>query len=433
MKKNIILLGAFTLSSLAYSQVGVNTETPKATLDVVASPADATKTDGLIAPRLTGNQLRGKNALYTADQTGTLVYVTAADSSPAGKTVNVTAPGYYYFDGVVWQTFKGEGSGDTDINIYKDNGTLTNTRTVTMGSNDLRFRGDGNVQIGAADTNVVPAEKLDVHGNVRITEKLAVGNTARNAGLAVANTVASEPIMRLTGSDNTRKVTVLDDGNFGIGTNTPTEKLHVAGKARITNTAKLTGAVSPLYVDANGVVGKADVNAQIAFYEGTNGVTISANDFNNGIQVPVTITSANEKLNTIGATITSDKVKIQDAGTYMISGSLNVTIKIAGATMATPKTAWVRVNIQRSTNNGATWVDIAGARPIFDIYIPAGQNSVTILPAVIRSLGANDLLRLTLTRSAGAGGNGQGDDVESIIFSSGYGNNPYTLSITKMD
>ena len=37
MKKNIILLGSLILSSVAYSQVGIDTHDPKATLDVVVT------------------------------------------------------------------------------------------------------------------------------------------------------------------------------------------------------------------------------------------------------------------------------------------------------------------------------------------------------------------------------------------------------------
>lgn len=89
--------------SLFFAQtgnVGINTTTPQATLDVTGQASNTSKLDGIIAPRLTGDELGNKN--YTAAQTGALVYVTAADSAPALQTVNVTAAGYYYFDGNVW-------------------------------------------------------------------------------------------------------------------------------------------------------------------------------------------------------------------------------------------------------------------------------------------------------------------------------------------
>ena len=105
MKKNttkIFIAAIFlTISGTAYAQegrVGINTSTPAATLDVEASPSDTTRTDGFIAPRLKGSELKAKDALYTTAQDGAIVYVTEAVSGVTDKTTNVTSIGYYYFD-----------------------------------------------------------------------------------------------------------------------------------------------------------------------------------------------------------------------------------------------------------------------------------------------------------------------------------------------
>ena len=99
--KKIIFTISVLVSGAAYSQVGIDTETPKATLDVKGKPSDLTKADGIIAPRLKGSELKSKDALYTADQKASLVYVTEALASAdtTSKTVNVTSIGYFYFDG----------------------------------------------------------------------------------------------------------------------------------------------------------------------------------------------------------------------------------------------------------------------------------------------------------------------------------------------
>ena len=107
-KYKFSILAALLFSALFYSQVGVNTTTPKATLDVVGDATNTAKLDGVIAPRLTGDQLFAKN--YTSSQTGAIVYVTASATSPSGQVANVSAPGYYYFDGTVWKAI---GSGGT--------------------------------------------------------------------------------------------------------------------------------------------------------------------------------------------------------------------------------------------------------------------------------------------------------------------------------
>ncbi|UTX48903.1 hypothetical protein [Chryseobacterium sp. MA9] len=117
MKNKVTLLLALATAGLFSAQIGVNTSTPQATLDVVGKPLLPSSLDGIIAPRLTGDQLRAKT--YTTDQTGALVYVTAADTAPAGQTVNVTSPGNYSFDGTIWQAVT-----TPSLNLPNGTGTL---------------------------------------------------------------------------------------------------------------------------------------------------------------------------------------------------------------------------------------------------------------------------------------------------------------------
>lgn len=128
MKKQIFTILLFS-SVLAYSQVGINTETPKATLDVTGKPSDISKIDGLIAPRLTGLELKAKDALYGAEQNATLIYVTEAlvASDTSSKTANVTSIGYFYFDGNIWQklTAQSTGNAGNDWSLLGNSGTNT--------------------------------------------------------------------------------------------------------------------------------------------------------------------------------------------------------------------------------------------------------------------------------------------------------------------
>ncbi|MGE8555486.1 MAG: hypothetical protein ACN6OB_16325 [Chryseobacterium jejuense] len=142
MKKNIILLGTVLISGFAFSQVGVNTATPKATFDIVGASTDTAKTDGLIAPRLKGSELKAKDALYTAAQTGAIVYVTEALASTGTttKTANVTTVGYFYFDGAVWQKIaygsftEADGVIGNEVLNATTNGGLTRTGLGTAAS-----------------------------------------------------------------------------------------------------------------------------------------------------------------------------------------------------------------------------------------------------------------------------------------------------------
>ena len=94
-----LFINLFFLGSVisVNAQVGIGTTSPQSTLDIVGDPTDSAVLDGVIAPRITGDQLSAKT--YTTAQTAAVVYVTAADGTPTGQTVNVTQAGYYYFNG----------------------------------------------------------------------------------------------------------------------------------------------------------------------------------------------------------------------------------------------------------------------------------------------------------------------------------------------
>lgn len=104
MKKHYLLLASlFTLYLNAQTgSVGINTEKPQATLHVVGNPADTSKLDGIIAPRITGDELSAKT--YTTAQIGALVYVTSPASNLSGQVKNVSTTDYYVFDGNYWQS-----------------------------------------------------------------------------------------------------------------------------------------------------------------------------------------------------------------------------------------------------------------------------------------------------------------------------------------
>jgi len=109
-------------------------QTPNATLDVRSKATMPSVVDGILTPKLTGDQLTAKNSVYNAPQDGALVYVTAAATAPAGKTINVKAPGYYYFDAQVKNVWVSISQGKSDwfymppvpINVDTGNGKTMN-------------------------------------------------------------------------------------------------------------------------------------------------------------------------------------------------------------------------------------------------------------------------------------------------------------------
>ena len=93
--KRIISILCLSVISQINAQVGINTNGPKATLDLNKSTASA---DGLLTVRMTGTELAAKDNLYGAEQNSTVVYVTAVPTTSTAKTSNVTTPGFYFYN-----------------------------------------------------------------------------------------------------------------------------------------------------------------------------------------------------------------------------------------------------------------------------------------------------------------------------------------------
>ena len=128
-------------------------------------------------------------------------------------------------------------------------------------SSDLYYL-DGNVGIGTDD----PGELLEVDGNI----KLGDGDTrdiigpANNSLRIVANPNATnEGIIFSTDGGSTTEMFIQDGGNVGIGTTDPDQKLHVVGKALITNDIQLTGSNPRIDFNTNG-------SSALRFYDTTN-------------------------------------------------------------------------------------------------------------------------------------------------------------------
>lgn len=101
---SMLLLAAF--QDKFYAQVGISTETPRVTLDIVGSPTIASKLDGVSIPNITADQLGAKN--YTGDNAGTILYVTQPPVTPPVYMYSpikyVRKKGLYKFDGSYWRS-----------------------------------------------------------------------------------------------------------------------------------------------------------------------------------------------------------------------------------------------------------------------------------------------------------------------------------------
>ncbi|MEG0926715.1 tail fiber domain-containing protein [Chryseobacterium sp.] len=222
MKKCLV---AMLVSGLAYSQVGINTQTPQATLDVTAKTTDGTKPEGLIAPRLTGDQIKSGDAQYNAAQKGTLVYATSAVGTASTKTANITAEGYYSFNGTIWERFGGTSDQDlrlvnTSSHITKDAGVGSNGSSAGSANSVFMGPSSGNNNSGTENIGIGPNS---MRSNTTGTRNIAIGTnslggayTGPGAGVATENVALGYNAMtnNINGSSNTAVGTNAMDANL---------------------------------------------------------------------------------------------------------------------------------------------------------------------------------------------------------------------------
>ncbi|MGU3375344.1 hypothetical protein [Chryseobacterium sp. M5A1_1a] len=257
MKSKLFTLAFLSVGIPILAQVGINTGQAQATFDVVGFPLDKNKLDGVIAPRLTGVQLKAKN--YTTAQTGAIVYVTVAESAPTGQTVDVVVPGYYYFDGTKWG------------NLSSDWRTTGNTGTVAATAALGTDISTGNY-LGTSDSqNLVLATQKNVKGILDVGGTLRGGNSNTATGPFASFTWGSNNTLTNSTSSNValgKDNTVSAQGNFpavaiGLG-NTANNGAKIIG-----NSNSATGANNLVFGNLNTITG-------------ITGLTLGNSNTNNG-------------------------------------------------------------------------------------------------------------------------------------------------------
>lgn len=257
MKSKLFTLAFLSISLSTYAQVGINIPMPQASLDVVGFPSDSNKLDGVIAPRLTGVQLKAKN--YTTAQTGAIVYVTTAEADPTGQTVDVVVPGYYYFDGTKWSNL------GSDWRTTGNAGTVATTAVLGTDISTGNYLGTSDGQ------NLVLATQKNVKGILDVNGTLRGGNSNSTTGTFASFTWGSNNTLTNSTSSNValgKDNTVSAQGNFpavaiGLG-NTANNGAKVIG-----NSNNASGANNLVFGNLNTITG-------------ITGLTLGNSNTNNG-------------------------------------------------------------------------------------------------------------------------------------------------------
>lgn len=134
MKQFFHFFIAFMLTGSLTAQVGINTENPKATLQI-QKKSDLSFSDGIIFPRISGDSLKLKDNAYGLDQNAAMLFVTSAVTAPSLKTRYVVTPGIYLYDANfthadttkgIWKKVNDyQNENETDMYAVKASGNLT--------------------------------------------------------------------------------------------------------------------------------------------------------------------------------------------------------------------------------------------------------------------------------------------------------------------
>jgi hypothetical protein len=178
MTMAILLFGLYI-----HAQVGINNNSPQATLDITAKTTDGSKPEGLLAPRLTGDQIKSADLQYNAAQKGLIVYATSAVTLPSTKTANINSEGYYYFDGSIWQRM------DINTNIYNSNGDIAPS---ALTNRNVAFTNGGSLNIDSNTLYVDATNNRVGIGTATPSVKFELNNGAVNGAVKIVDGTQGE-------------------------------------------------------------------------------------------------------------------------------------------------------------------------------------------------------------------------------------------------
>ena len=421
--KNSIILFLILCAITTYGQVGINTTTPDA-----SSMLDITATDkGVLIPRMNEIQRTG----IASPATGLLVYQTDNED------------GFWYYDGTTWlnlSSVKGEfqsiaGVVQNITNTATDNFVFGSTALDdTAGTNDnsrfffnkskSAFRAGYQNGTDWNDTNI--GNYSIAMGNNNTAGSFAetvFGTNAENYTLSSATTFNANDRLFVVGngidsSNRSNALTILKNGNTGIGTSTPTNLLEVTGgRVEFTDTNDASGTpnsgvleiANSLRFDGNEII----TNTGTALY--------LQNDNNGNLIVDGNTLVVDAPNNRVGIKTNTPETELHVVGNFKLVNGTQAAGRVLTSD-ATGNTSW------QTPTGGGEFQSIGGI--VRNTTNTAADNFVFGSTSLNNISGSNDDKRFFFNKSKGAfrAGNVAGtnwDDSNVGNFSFASGNNTF--------
>lgn len=320
-----------------FAQVGINTTTPRAALEVEATDG------GILIPRvaLTSDidELTVINPQGGSLEVSTLVYNTAT----AGTGINAITPGFYYWNGVRWLALGGDesdwtifGNFDIDPDVHFI-GTRNNADFRVRTNNSQRFNFTNNGRLRAYDNGSAGQPTYSWNGD---------------SDTGIFRPAADNLAFSTNGSERMR---IFETGNVGINTTISPARLTIMGDR---NSPSIPGTTS------NGVLRIA-----VASGEGIDiGKGNASSNFAGWIQSGFSGNLDPLSLQPMGGNV--------GIGTTNPSNRLHIISPTSGALRIVDGTQAVNRVLTSDANGVATWQDVrirnvTGVRPVTGINIPS--------------------------------------------------------------
>jgi len=213
--KLLIMALFLTLSVSAQVAVNISGNSPDASamLDLTSD------TKGILVPRMTATQ-KGQ---ISNPATGLLIYQTDGSSGFYYNSGSPSSPNWLQLSSSILREIS-DNDGDTKVQVQK-NADEDKIRFETNGSERMIIDNSGNIGLGTSS----PTQMLDVSGNIKTNSSADIKFIFDGANSSPHTFYdASSKGFRFWDFNNGNNLTILNNGNLGIGIASPTEKLEIS-------------------------------------------------------------------------------------------------------------------------------------------------------------------------------------------------------------